>query len=226
MTQADRLGIELFAEAGPAGIHRQIGRGRSTVAQIGGEIAGLEMNCLAISGLKETILYLSKIEMGLFKDIDYIEFRTCPEGCIGGPLAVADKYQAKHHLQRLVRQFGLEKRVKEEYVKKLYAQGWFLAERKDQALDQRDSGISIAERIEKESRVEEILEKLPRKECGACGCPDCRTFAEDVVNGMTSLEKCFFLAQNEKTRGLAGEWQRYSKETQPGRSSRGKGAGS
>jgi len=174
-------------------------------AGIGGEIAGLEMNCLAISGLQETILYLSRIEMGLFKDIDYVEFRTCPAGCIGGPLTVADKYKAKHHLQKLIRHFGPEKRVKEEYAKKLYSEGWFFGRRTSQVLDQRGSGTSISERIEKQSRVEETLKRLPRKECGVCGCPDCRTFAEDVVNEKTSLEKCCFLEQMKKTGGRAGE---------------------
>ncbi len=163
-------------------------------AMSGGEIAGLEMNCLAISGLRETIQYLEKIEMGLLKDIDYVECRTCTEGCIGGPFTVADKYEAKHHLQNLVRQFGLENRVKVDYVKKLYAQGWFFSKRKKPVTGQRDSGRSIAERIEREKRVEETLKRLPRKECGVCGSPDCRTFAEDVVKGEASMKDCVFLS--------------------------------
>lgn len=162
-------------------------------AMSGDEIAGQEMNCLAISGLQETIRYLEKIEMGLLRDIDYVEFRTCTEGCIGGPLTVADKYQAKHHLQKLVRQFGLEKRVKEEYVKKLYARGWFFTKRKRTTVAQKDPGQSISERIEMQNRVEETLKGLPRKECGVCGCPDCRTFAEDVVKGKASIGNCVFL---------------------------------
>lgn len=163
-------------------------------AMSGGEIAGLEMNCLAISGLRETIQYLEKIEMGLLKDIDYVECRTCTEGCIGGPFTVADKYEAKHHLQKLVRQFGPEKRVKVDYVKKLYAQGWFFSKRKSPLTGQQGSGHSIAERIEREKRVEETLKGLPRKECGVCGSPDCRTFAEDVVNGKASMKDCVFLS--------------------------------
>ena len=81
----------------------------------GGEISGMELNCLAISGLQETIQYLKKIEMGLIEHIDYIEFRTCTEGCLGGPYTVTDKYQAKHNLQKLIHMFGLEKRVKYSY---------------------------------------------------------------------------------------------------------------
>jgi len=157
----------------------------------GGEIAGLDMNCLAVSGLQETIKYLERIEMGLLDDIEYIEFRMCTEGCIGGPLTVVDKYQAKHHLQRLVRMFGTEKRVKYEYVKQLYDKGWFYADRKffgDEAQGERDIGAEI----EKRDKIERLLRELPRKECGLCGSPDCETFAEDVIEGKAELDQCVF----------------------------------
>ena len=160
----------------------------------GGEIAGLNMNCLAVSGLQETIKYLGKIELGLLNHIDYIEFRLCTEGCLGGPLTVADKYQAKHNLQRLVRMFGVEKRVKYEYVRRLYEKGWFFTDKREfkvQALSKEE----ISKKLEKQTRVEEILAKLPRKECGVCGSPDCQTFAQDVVEGRATVDQCIFLSR-------------------------------
>ena len=58
----------------------------------GGEIAGMdEGTFLAVSGMQETIRYLEKLEMGLLNEIDYVEFRTCAEGCIGGPLTVCPR---------------------------------------------------------------------------------------------------------------------------------------
>lgn len=174
----------------------------------GGEIAGISGNCLAISGIQETIHYLQKIELGLLSHIDYIEFRTCTEGCLGGPFTVADKYQAKNHLQKLVRIFGMEKRVKQDYVRKLYGQGWFLSDRRLGSGDIRitpPSGPDILRGIERESRVERILEILPGKECGICGSPDCRTFAEDAVSGRVGLGACMFLEDAErKSRDLLG----------------------
>ena len=72
-------------------------------AMSGGEIAEMDFDrSLAVSGLEETIAYLQKIEMGLFKDIEYIEFRTCREGCLGGVLTAIDKYLAKFAVQMLV----------------------------------------------------------------------------------------------------------------------------
>jgi iron only hydrogenase large subunit-like protein len=176
-------------------LHHSSGIGLSW-GMSGGEISGMELKCLAISGLEETIHYLEKIEMGLLGDIDYVEFRTCTEGCLGGPYAVADKYQAKHNLQKLIHMFGMEKRVKYSYVKKLYDRGWFIIDKSPgygkRKLPQLTSS-EISKGIDRQNSIEEILRLLPRKECGACGCPDCATFAEDVVDGRTSLQSCMFL---------------------------------
>jgi len=163
----------------------------------GGEISGVKMNCLAVSGLQDTINYLERIEMGRLPNIDYVEFRTCSEGCLGGLFTVADKYQAKRYLQHLVRMYGVEKRVKYEYVKKLYEKGWFFTDKKDYTHQAELSRKSISDRIERQKRVEEILERLFRKECGLCGSPDCATFAEDVVDGRISLDKCLYLREKQ-----------------------------
>lgn len=160
----------------------------------GGEIAGLDdVSSLAVSGMQETMRYLEKIEMGLFRDIEYFEFRSCSEGCIGGPLTVADKYQAKGILQKFCRMFGQGKRVRRAQAQRAYQEGWYLSETKKIRTVKEEKRLSIAEAIARQERIEAILQKLPRKECGHCGCPDCRTFAEDVADGKATLETCFVL---------------------------------
>ncbi|MBW1779962.1 MAG: 4Fe-4S binding protein [Deltaproteobacteria bacterium] len=166
----------------------------------GGEISGVDLNCLAVSGLQETMRYLEKIEIGLLGDIDYVEFRACTEGCLGGPFTVMDKYQGKRTVQKLVRMFGVERRVKYGYIKKLYDKGWFFTD-KTPALEGELGQLSptdIADGIERQKRIDEILRLLPRKECGACGCPDCVTFAEDVVDGKDTLQSCVFWQDQKK----------------------------
>ena len=135
--------------------------------------------------------------MGLLQDIDYLECRVCREGCIGGPSTVADRYQTKPLVQRFVRMFGVERRIKYKYVIKLYKAGWFLSTKDRVHLKKSSTQLSISERIERQKRVEEVHQSLPRKECGACGSPDCGTFAEDVVDGRASLEDCFYLRSNQ-----------------------------
>jgi len=159
----------------------------------GGEIDGFgQGNFLAVSGMQETIRYLEKIEMGLLGDIEFIEFRSCSEGCIGGPMTVADKYQAKTTVERLTRKYGIEKRVNTATVKRAFDEGWFFIEKKSAPSAPRIQ-ISISDAIERQDRIEKILQGLPQKECGACGSPDCRTFAEDFVDGKASLEECLYV---------------------------------
>ncbi|MBN1104408.1 MAG: 4Fe-4S dicluster domain-containing protein [Deltaproteobacteria bacterium] len=163
----------------------------------GGEIAGLGLgNYLAVSGMQETIRYLEKIEMGLLTDVEYIEFRSCSEGCIGGPLTVADKYQAKRTLEKIVRKFGVEKRVSIKRVQKAYQEGWFASNKVRSPLNDPLKRLSIPDAIERQERIEQLLQRLPRKECALCGSPDCRTFAEDVVDGRASPERCMFLKRS------------------------------
>ena len=163
----------------------------------GGEIAGLDVKSIAVSGVHETIRYLERAEMGLLDHIEYLECRICNEGCVGGPFTVADRYQTKQLIRRFVRMFGVERRIKRKYVQSLYREGWFQAEREIRPMAEEHPGPNVAERIEQERQVECILKKLPMKHCGVCGSPDCRTFAEDVVAGKTRLGKCIYL----KSRG-------------------------
>ena len=173
----------------------------------GGEIGGLESgNYLAVSGIQEVVAYLQKIEMGLLEDVEYVEFRACTEGCIGGPLTVVDKYQAKHMVQRLRARFGAEKRVTHAQVLKAYKEGRFFAHRKAPVEEHTSGRRSISQAIEREKEVERVHRLLPGKECGACGSPDCRTFAEDVIEGRSVLKECVFLRPSKAR--TAAEYQR------------------
>jgi len=39
-------------------------------------------------------------------------------------------------------------------------------------------------------RLEELAASLPGLDCGACGAPDCRALAEDIVKGEAELDDC------------------------------------
>ena len=164
----------------------------------GGETMTLKAKCIAVSGVHETIRYLQKIEMGLLKDVEYIEFRICPEGCIGGPFTVEDKYIAKRIVQRLVWMFGMERRIKYSYVAKLYKEGWFESSRRHSPISLPFHQMSISERFKRQKKVEEILSMLPHTHCSLCGAPDCNTFAEDVADGKASIDNCIWMQEQKK----------------------------
>jgi iron only hydrogenase large subunit-like protein len=164
-------------------------------AMSGGEIARIEIDdSLAVHGLRETVDYLNKIEMGLLKDIEYIEFRTCREACLGGVLTVVDKYIAKRHVQKMITTFGMGRRLPQDALLRQYEQGRFKPDKSPEVLrrffSSRKPTLSLAEA----GRIEELVASLGCHDCGACGAPDCRVFAEDVVLGRAELNDCIWLS--------------------------------
>jgi iron only hydrogenase large subunit-like protein len=164
----------------------------------GGEISGINSGkTLAVSGLRETISYLEKIELGLFKDLEYIEFRTCPEGCIGGALNAVDKYMAKNTIQKMIRRFGFDMPTPKDKMLLLYEDEWELSDTTQDEL-QRIFGVQREHiSMQQLKEIENILEMIKGRDCAACGAPDCRTFAEDVVLGKAGLSECIMLRKRE-----------------------------
>lgn len=168
----------------------------------GGEIAGISIDkSLAVSGVHETIAYLEKIELGLFQDLEYIEFRTCAEGCVGGGLTAVDKYLAKSATQKMVRKFPPARRLSREQILRFYEKGRFMAETSPSRLAQLLKPDKDPLSIDTLQEMEGILERIQGKDCAACGAPDCRTFAEDVVRERAGLNDCLLL----RARGNPGK---------------------
>jgi iron only hydrogenase large subunit-like protein len=168
-------------------------------AMSGGEIADMDTDkSLAVSGMEETISYLEKIELGLFQDIEYIEFRTCREGCLGGALNAIDKYLAKGAVQKMIKRFGLGRRLHRENIMRMYEKGEFQSEKKPAKLTSLFGAHKEALSIDSMRKIEKVLELIKGKDCTACGAPDCRTFAEDVVRGDAVLKECLFVDAQKK----------------------------
>ena len=165
----------------------------------GGEIADMDIDqSLAVSGIEETISYLEKIELGLFQDIEYIEFRTCREGCLGGVLTAIDKYLAKGAVQKMVKRFGLGRRLHRENIMRMYEKGEFQSEKKPAKLTSLFGAHKEALSIDSMQKIEKVMALIQGTDCSACGAPDCRTFAEDVVRGNATLKECLFVGAHAK----------------------------
>jgi len=160
----------------------------------GGEIADMNLeNSLAVSGMDETITYLEKIEMGLFSNLEYIELRTCREGCLGGPLTAIDKYLAKSSVIKMIKMLGRGRRLSMGKILRQYETGKFLTDKDPEKLTQLFGSRIKPMSIETVRKVDEILERIKGHDCSICGAPTCRTFAEDVVKGEASLDDCLLL---------------------------------
>lgn len=160
----------------------------------GGEINDINIDrTLAVSGLKEVIAYLEKIELGLFQDMEYMELRACQEGCLGGVLTAIDKYMAKSAAQKMIKRLGLPKRVSPAHLLRLYEKGWFKPKKAVEELVHLFAMAKTPLSILEMNQIDEILSQLKQKDCGTCGAPTCKTFAEDVVRGKCSINECFEL---------------------------------
>lgn len=158
-------------------------------ASAGGEASALlNDKYLAADGINNVIHVLDLIETGNIPRLEYIELNACPGGCVGGVMAVANPYIAKARLQTLrkympVSQNNLTR--ENEYIPKEF----FVNELPQyQAINKLSD--NLGESIRMMAEIQRIRELLPGIDCGTCGAPSCRAFAEDIVKGDAEWSNC------------------------------------
>ena len=55
---------------------------------------------------------------------------------------------------------------------------------------------NLKEAMEMMLQIDEVEKEFPGLDCGACGAPTCRAFAEDVVKGICKDTECIFVYRN------------------------------
>ncbi len=145
---------------------------------------------IAVSGMSDVTKILDDIENSKLRDMEFVEANACLGGCIGGSLTVENIYVARSRAIRLEQRFHQNIARHERRVERLHREGFFAMENpvRPRPLSPLDSDIAKA--IAKVKRRDAIYESLPKIDCGACGSPDCLTFAEDVVKGEVKLSQC------------------------------------
>ena len=180
-------------------------------ASSGGEASALfNDRYLAADGIENVIRVLDQIENGSMPSLEFIELNACSGGCVGGTMAVENPYIAQARLQTLRRYLPVTQNwsykdnnsdcsVPDDYftAEKLhYTPATLLANDLDAAM-------------RKMKAIDDINDRLPHLDCGSCGSPSCRAFAEDIVNGEAKEDECIvkmrerikhFLDQNESGR--------------------------
>ncbi len=68
--------------------------------------------------------------------------------------------------------------------------------------------------LEKMEKIEETYKTLPHIDCGSCGAPTCRAFAEDIIRGEANVEDCIFMLR-EKVRRMATDMLALSEKLPP-----------
>jgi iron only hydrogenase large subunit-like protein len=160
---------------------------------IGGEIRGLDPETsLAVDGMVNVMGVLEDIEDERIKGIKFVELMACTGGCIGGSFTVENQYLARNNIVRLIRKFGKESRAQKEDIQYAIEEGNLYCDvsLKSQSIDMLDSEPQTA--LKKLKERDALLTNLPGIDCGVCGAPTCKSFAEDVVQGRARPEDCHF----------------------------------
>ncbi len=165
----------------------------------GGESSGLSTvdNYLACDGIENVIGVLNDLEDGKFTDVDFVELNACPGGCVGGVLAVENPFIAKTKLKKL----------KKVLPKQLNTLGKSIPPR--MLWDTELEYIPVFElegdrfeRFKKVSEMEQLAKGLPGLDCGFCGAPTCRAFADDVIRGRAKISDCPVVMKHKLQRDL------------------------
>jgi len=166
-----------------------------------GELPGMRnLNSISVKGLQDVVYVLDRIEAGRFSGADFINAYICSDGCFSGQLTIASRYAAQRYLHQIVRQLGDPPPVKEERVRSLLQARLFEL---DDAILPRSALVPAADLRQTAARQRqkrEIWSQLPKRDCAACGAPDCDSMAGDVVDGEAQLTDCPFLHVEELLR--------------------------
>ena len=167
----------------------------------GGESAALlSEQYLAVDGIENVIKVLEDVEDGRIPEIEFIELNACTQGCVGGCLTVENPYVAKTRIKRLMK-FLPVSRNKADAIEKYGAEIEWEKTLTYTPMWQLDRDVKAS--IDKMSEIEQLTEELPGLDCGSCGTPSCRAFAEDVILGFASMEDCIF-KMRERVQYMSG----------------------
>jgi len=174
-------------------LHKSGGSGIGWGA-IGGESKALLMeDCMYVDGMVNVLKIFEEIEKGELSKLNYLECMACTGGCVGGPLMVDNVFIARNKIKKLRQRYEDQSPIDPEQVIKLYREGRYHHQKKLELnlIDPLDS--SPVQAIKKMKERKHILDTLPGIDCGACGAPNCRALAEDVVQGRAKVTDCIFV---------------------------------
>ena len=179
MKKDDR--VESLSESGMIGI----GWARS-----GGEATAIfNENYLAADGIENVNRVLDQIENGNIPNLEFVELNACTGGCVGGVLTMQNPFIAKARLQTLRRYLPVSQNFLNGEDSK-YIPDYYLFNELPEYQPISRLSSSMAESMRMMADIQKLRETLPGIDCGSCGAPTCRAFAEDVVKGNAKIEDC------------------------------------
>jgi hypothetical protein len=160
-----------------------------------GQIPSHEGRTLAVDEMHNVIEFLEILEEEAQTSLQFLELDACAEGCVGGILTVRNRFLASERLKYYSQQLPdvldevLTKRIRDQ--RKAFQNDLRLPPFEATMTMGLDTDRSRA--LYKLQKVTDILKVLPGIDCGLCGCPTCKSLAEDIARGQASLKQCVVL---------------------------------
>ena len=157
-----------------------------------GEARHFKQKSMAVDGIHNVVKILERMENEDIPDLDYLELKSCHQGCAGGILLTGNRFLTVERLQKRSKRYpeakdqmktcenceSIKNSLKSEPIQPNFVF----------ALD-KDRGKAL----EKLRKADRIVCQLPGIDCGACGAPNCHALAEDMVQGKAKMTDCVFL---------------------------------
>ncbi|MBQ7107124.1 MAG: 4Fe-4S binding protein [Clostridia bacterium] len=163
-------------------------------AKSGGECAALlNEDYLAADGIENVNRILDQIEDGNIPKLEFIELNACIGGCVGGVMTVQNPFIAKAKLQSLRKYLPVSQNTVTDgpYIPEDYFLSSFPTYKPISRLSD-----SMAESMRMMADIQKLREQLPGIDCGSCGAPTCRAFAEDVVRKTANINDCIIMMRD------------------------------
>ena len=173
-------------------------------ARSGGEATAIfNDDYLAADGIDNVIRVLDQLENGNIPSVEFIELNACAGGCVGGVLTIQNPFIAKARLQTLRRYLPISKnQISKEDGE--YIPDYYLFDDLPEYMPISRLSDSIAKSMRMLADIHAFKDTLPGIDCGSCGAPTCRAFAEDVIKGTAESDGCPIKALKELREGKDG----------------------
>ena len=159
-------------------------------ARSGGEATAIfNSDYLAADGIENVIPVLDQVETGNIPPLEFIELNACSGGCVGGVLTIQNPFIAKARLLSIRRYLPVsQNQLTSEELS--YIPESYLFDELPEYSPISKLGNSIAESMRMMADIQKIKNELPGIDCGACGSPTCKAFAEDLVKKLACPDGC------------------------------------
>ncbi len=160
---------------------------------------------MAVDGIHNVVKILERMENDEVPELDFLELKSCHQGCAGGILMSGNRFLTVERLQKRSKRYPVAGSIDNECFDCETIRGKLKAGpiQPNFVFAMDPDRVKALEKLQK---VDRILCQLPGIDCGACGAPNCHALAEDMVQGKAKMTDCVFLQNrylNEQKIGLS-----------------------